>query len=235
MNIEDFVKPTNTNYSLHNNLLSSVSTPRHVNQVPKIITKEVSPKTPCTNQKSSGRCWIFAALNMLRRKVIKDNKLPESFEFSQSYLFFFDKLERMNYNLNLIESLKDSHTYKSRVVQHILKEPFGDGGQWVMFTNVTNKYGLVPQEAYPESTHSSNSAGINMVLSRMFRTSIKDLYSNPCNYNRKKILQKTYEVLIKFFGEPPKTFVWNYEKDKDVVNFNGTPLNFMKDFLAFFI
>ena len=106
MNIEDFVKPTNTNYSLHNNLLSSVSTPRHVNQVPKIITKEVSPKTPCTNQKSSGRCWIFAALNMLRRKVIKDNKLPESFEFSQSYLFFFDKLERMNYNLNLLESLK---------------------------------------------------------------------------------------------------------------------------------
>lgn len=230
MNIEDFVKPTNTNYSLHNNLLSSVSTPRHVNQVPKIITKEVSPKTPCTNQKSSGRCWIFAALNMLRRRVIKDNKLPESFEFSQSYLFFFDKLERMNYNLNLVESLKGFSPFKSRVVQHILKEPFGDGGQWVMFTNVTNKYGLVPQEAYPESTHSSNSAGINMVLSRMFRTAIKDLYSNPDNYNRKNVLQKTYDVLIKFFGEPPKTFVWNYEKDKNVVNFNGTPLNFMKDF-----
>ena len=59
-----------------------------------------------------------------------------------------------------------------------------------MFTNVTNKYGLVPQDAYPESLHSSNSAGVNMVLSRMFRTAIKDLYSNPNSYNRQKVLKK---------------------------------------------
>ena len=89
---------SNKNYSLHNNLLSRVSTPRQVNQVPNVLTKEITPKTSCANQKSSGRCWIFAAVNMLRRQVITDKKIPESFEFSQSYVFFFDKLERMNYN-----------------------------------------------------------------------------------------------------------------------------------------
>ena len=150
-----------TNYSLHNNLLSSVSTPRCVNQVPQVLTKEITPKTPCANQKSSGRCWIFAAVNMLRRQLIADKKLPDSFEFSQSYVFFYDKLERMNYNLKLVEDLKNNnHDWDSRVIQHLLKEPFGDGGQWVMFTNVANKYGLIPKDSYPESTHSSNSAGV---------------------------------------------------------------------------
>ena len=71
------VKSPDRNYSLHNNLLSSVSTPRHVSQVPSVITKEITPKTACANQKSSGRCWIFAAVNMLRRQLITDKKIPE--------------------------------------------------------------------------------------------------------------------------------------------------------------
>ena len=106
MDISTFnLAETDKNYSLHNNLLSRVSTPRHINQVPNVLTKEITPKTSCANQKSSGRCWIFAAVNMLRRQVITDKKIPESFEFSQSYVFFFDKLERMNYNLKLVEDL----------------------------------------------------------------------------------------------------------------------------------
>ena len=146
------------NYSLHNNLLSSVSTPRTVKTVPRVLTNEITPETPCSNQKSSGRCWIFAAVNMLRRSLIADKKIPSSFEFSQSYVFFYDKLERMNYNLDLVEKLKEKEKgWDDRVVQHILKEPFGDGGQWVMFTNIANKYGLIPKDSYPESTHSSNS------------------------------------------------------------------------------
>ena len=175
MDLNQLQRHTFKNYALHNNLLSSVSLPRQTQQVPTVLTKEVTPITPCTNQKSSGRCWIFAALNMLRKEVIHNKKLPESFEFSQSYVFFYDKLERMNYNLKLVEDFKSQNIeFGSRVVQHILKEPFGDGGQWVMFTNIANKYGLVPQDCYPESIHSSNSAGVNMVLSRMFRTAVKD-------------------------------------------------------------
>ena len=222
---------SNKNYSLHNNLLSRVSTPRQVNQVPNVLTKEITPKTSCANQKSSGRCWIFAAVNMLRRQVITDKKIPESFEFSQSYVFFFDKLERMNYNLKLVEDISaQERGWDDRVIQHILKEPFGDGGQWVMFTNIANKYGLIPKDSYPESTHSSNSAGVNMVMSRMFRTFVKDYFKSKHTYSRKACLEKTWQVLVKFFGEPPTKFVWNYKVDKKVETFNGTPKEFMKDF-----
>ena len=229
MNINNLRSPKITNYSLHNNLLSSVSTPRTLEHIPSVITNEITPTLSCANQKSSGRCWIFAAVNMLRRELISQKILPDSFEFSQSYVFFYDKLERMNYNLKLVEDLKEENNYDSRVIQHILKEPFGDGGQWVMFTNIANKYGLVPQDVYPESVHSSSSRGVNKVLSRMFRTYVKDIYTNK-PYSRQISLQKTYETLIRFFGEPPREIVWNY-KIKDVVKtYTGSPLNFMKDY-----
>jgi bleomycin hydrolase len=225
-NLESF----DNNYALHNNLLSSVSTPRYSSHIPSVLTKEITPPVRCSNQKSSGRCWLFAAVNMLRRPLITEKKLPDNFEFSQSYLFFYDKLERMNYNLNLIENLNNQNRrWDDRVVQHILKEPFGDGGQWVMFTNIANKYGLVPKDSYPESIHSSNSAGVNMVLSRMFRTFVKDFYSNT-TYSRKTCLEQTYRILVKFFGQPPTTFVWNYKSDNKVETFNGSPHNFMKEF-----
>ena len=97
-----------------------------------------------------------------------------------------------------------------------------------MFTNIANKYGLVPQDVYPESVHSSSSRGVNKVLSRMFRTYVKDIYTNK-PYSRQISLQKTYETLIRFFGEPPREIVWNY-KIKDVVKtYTGSPVNFMKD------
>ncbi len=231
MDISSFKTPETTNYSLHNNLLSSVSTPRDTHQVPSVMTKEITPSTSCTNQERTGRCWIFAALNMLRRDVIKNQKLPESFEFSQSYIFFYDKLERMNYNLNLIITLiANKHDIHSRTIQHILKEPFGDGGQWVMFTNVANKYGLVPQNAYPESKHSSNSAGINMVLSRMFRTFVNNIFKNGGDFDKQGAMQKTYEILIRFFGEPPKDISWNYKTDGKVRTFFGSPIDFLKNF-----
>jgi len=229
MDISTFKRQKTTNYSLHNNLLSAVSTPRLTEQIPNIFTKETSPNIAITNQKSSGRCWIFAALNMVRRDVMKEHKLPESFEFSQSYMFFYDKLERMNYNIELIKKFKtDSLDFDARLVQHLLKDPFCDGGQWVMFTNLANKYGLVPKESYPESTHSSNSIGINMVLSRMFRTYAKDIYNKK--FDKTVAMQKTYEILVKFLGEPPQEIYWHYKKAGTVTAFTGTPTNFIKDF-----
>ena len=233
MEFSAFKRLKTNNYALHNNLLSAVSAPRTVNYIPSLFTKEVIPQVSCSNQKSTGRCWIFAAMNMLRRPVIKEYKLPESFEFSQSYIFFFDKLERMNYNLMLIEKFKSlNNTVDNRLVQHILKDPFGDGGQWIMFSNIANKYGLVPKEVYPESVHSSNSAGVNIVLSRMFRTYVKDIYIEK--FDKTVAIQKTYEVLVRFFGEPPTEFNWEYKisdnTSTSLKSFNGTPLNYMKSF-----
>ena len=143
MDISRLERPANKNFTLHNNLLSSVTNVRDTTHIPSVITKEVSPPVTCTNQKGSGRCWIFAALNMIRRNVMRENKFKDSFEFSQSHVFFYDKLERMNYNLKLVEDLKSNGgNVSDRLIQHLLKEPFCDGGQWVMFTNVIKKYGF---------------------------------------------------------------------------------------------
>ena len=214
-------------FGLHNNLLSEVSFPRTIQ--PEYFHKEVTPTTTITNQKSSGRCWLFAGLNMLRRDVISDLKLSNNFEFSQSYLFFWDKIERMNYLIDTINELKSQNKdLNDRVVNHLMKDPFGDGGQWNMFENLVNKYGLVPQSVYPESIHSSNSRGINMVLCQIFRDYIAKLYQG-IELSKEYFLNKTYLLLVRFFGKPPNKFDFEYKKDKQIITKEFTSLGF-KDF-----
>lgn len=218
--------PLEYNFGLHNNLLSSVSLPRFYQ--PDYFHLEVFPEKSITNQKSSGRCWIFAGLNMLRRDLSFTN--DKDFEFSQSYLFFWDKLERMNY---LIDSLynfyNEDYKLSDRTVQFMLKEPFGDGGQWSMFENLVNKYGVVPKSVYPESKHSSNSRGVNMVLSKMLRNYISRMF-NGKNVNKDEFLKKTYFTLVRFFGKPPTKFNYEYkDTKKEIIRKTFTPLEF-KDF-----
>ena len=93
----------------------------------------VKPHLQVTNQKSSGRCWLFAALNVVRREMCDFYNL-NNFEFSQSYLFFYDKLERMNYNMECIIKTKKEDV-DSQLVQHLLDDPSCDGGQCDMITN----------------------------------------------------------------------------------------------------
>lgn len=94
-------------------------------------------KLSVTDQKSSGRCWIFAALNVLRRYYIDNFNLPPDFELSQSYWFFWDKFHRFNYNLNVIAKTSD-RDLDDRSIHHILAEPLSDGGQWDMIMNLAN-------------------------------------------------------------------------------------------------
>ena len=106
-----------------------------------------------TAQEQSGRCWLFAALNILREKVAEKCKLDE-FELSQIYLSFYDKLEKSNYFLESILNTLDEKT-SSRLIAHLLSSPLGDGGQWDMLCSLVNNYGLVPKSAMPESYSSS--------------------------------------------------------------------------------
>ena len=108
-----------------------------------------------TNQKSSGRCWGFAALNLMRIELAKKYNL-ENFEFSQSYFMFFDKLEKANYFLESILKTLDEES-DGRLMSWLVESPIQDGGQWDMFVNLMEKYGIVPQAVMPESFHSSNS------------------------------------------------------------------------------
>ncbi|CAJ0917831.1 18729_t:CDS:2 [Entrophospora sp. SA101] len=115
-----------------------------------------------TNQKSSGRCWLFAATNVLRLILMKKYKLEE-FELSQSYLFFYDKFEKANYFLENIISLAGEDV-DSRLVQYLIQDPVSDGGQWDMIINLLEKYGVVPKSVFPESFSSSSSSHLNLLF-----------------------------------------------------------------------
>ncbi|MFQ5415351.1 MAG: C1 family peptidase, partial [Phycisphaerae bacterium] len=126
-----------------------------------------------TNQKKSGRCWMFAGLNLLRVGAMKKMNLKE-FEFSQNYVLFWDKLERANYFLEAIIETADS-PLDDRTVAFLLDRPLDDGGQWNMFVNVVNKHGLVPKAFMPETESSSNTRRMNGVLLAKLREGAKTI------------------------------------------------------------
>ena len=120
-----------------------------------------------TNQKASGRCWMFAALNVMRFEAMGKLNM-ETFEFSQSYPLFFDKLEKANYFLENILDTLDEPT-NGRLVSFLLTEPMGDGGQWDMFCGLVEKYGVVPKDAMPESVSSSATREMDYYLTLKLR------------------------------------------------------------------
>ncbi|KAI0388959.1 peptidase C1-like family protein [Xylariaceae sp. FL0594] len=117
---------------------------------------------PITNQRASGRCWLFASTNVFRVALMKKYNLA-SFELSQAYLFFWDKLEKANFFLENVIATTDMDL-DSRLVQRLLADPVSDGGQWDMVYNLVDKYGLVPQALYPDSWSASSSATLNYVV-----------------------------------------------------------------------
>ncbi|CAI8013746.1 Bleomycin hydrolase (Fragment) [Geodia barretti] len=99
-----------------------------------------------TNQARSGRCWMFAGLNLFRSETRNLLKVKE-FEFSQSYVMFWDKMERANYILEAVIETAD-RPIDDRVVAWLLHQPLGDGGQWDMFVSLVKKHGGSPQDRH---------------------------------------------------------------------------------------
>jgi len=179
--------------------------------------------SPITNQKSSGRCWIFSSTNVFRTFYQKKFDI-EKFELSQSYLFFWDKLEKSNYLLNnIIETSNEN--LESRVVQTILANGLSDGGQWDMIVNLVNKYGLVPKSVYDDEFHASNSSSLNYILVNKVREYALKLRSliNDEKISKDEVLKikdqqihEIYNIIALLLGPPPKAdeeFIWEY-KDK---------------------
>ena len=241
---ENFEKNENNEFiqnALTENSLRKLYTNRTLYQQNKhIYNYKVTPDVKVTNQKSSGRCWLFAALNVMRRDFIAEYSLPSDFEFSQSYLFFWDKLERMNYNM---ECIIDTYSDKtdSRIVHHLLDDPTCDGGQWDMFCSLINKYGIVPKSVYKETFHSSSSRGMNTILKKMFRETaclIRKTSQEDVNERQRLkyvFLESVYGVLCKFLGTPPSNFTWEYEDKTGKYNKieNVTPGEFYKQHVPF--
>lgn len=193
-----------------------------------------------TSQEKSGRCWMFAGLNLFRSSIAKRLN-TDDFEFSQNYPMFFDKLEKANFFLESIINTSSEDIY-SRIVMWLLRDPLQDGGQWDMFVNLINKYGAVPKNVMPETFHSSNSALMNQLLTSQLRkwaSLLRNMHQegNPDEKLREKkseLLTEFYRFLTYFLGEPPEVFHFEYRnKDGNHISIdNLTPVNFYKEFVG---
>ena len=193
-----------------------------------------------TNQKQSGRCWMFAALNTLRYQVMKKYDL-KTFELSQAYLFFWDKLEKSNYFLESILDTLDEPA-NGRLVSYLLTAPVNDGGQWDMLCNLIEKYGVVPKTAYPESKASSGSREMDMTLTEKLREDaciLRKLHKegkglDELRAHKTRMLGEIYRLLCICLGEPPKTFTFEYrDKDNNFHREEGlTPKSFFEKYVG---
>ena len=150
----------------HNGLLKSLETRQSQVENDHVFSIDLT-KDKVANQKASGRCWMFAALNTFRHKLISDLNL-DNFELSQAHTFFWDKYEKSNWFLEQVIATADQEL-GSRKVKILLDVPQQDGGQWDMVVALFEKYGVVPKSAYPESVSSSNSRELNQYLNKLLR------------------------------------------------------------------
>lgn len=180
---------------------------------------------PITSQRKSGRCWLFASTNVFRVALMKRYNL-DSFELSQSYLFYWDKLEKANWFLEQIIDTAEEDL-DGRLVQALLGDIVSDGGQWDMVYNLVEKYGLVPQTLYPDSWNAMNSSVLNSVIKtklREFALRLRGLCRSDSGASaaalssiKTKMMQEISLIMTLLLGPPPKPdeeFTWQYA-DKD--------------------
>ncbi|KAI7849864.1 peptidase C1B, bleomycin hydrolase [Circinella umbellata] len=207
-----------------------------------IFNVKIDPEGSATNQRSSGRCWLFAGTNVLRLAVIERYQLKDDFELSQSYLYFYDKLEKSNWFLENMIDLADKEI-DDRVVQYLLSDPVSDGGQWDMFVNLVEKYGVVPKSVFPETYSSSNSGRLNklvVVKLREFASQIRKALDDGVSTStvrvlKEQMMEEIYRILVICLGEPPSTFDWeaNDKNNKFIGVRNLTPLKFFKEHVKY--
>ena len=225
------------NASFRNDLLEISMDWDHYRKIDHSFSHVVTGEMPTTNQKSSGRCWGFAGLNLFRIYLGRRYNLRD-FQFSQSYFMFWDKLEKSNYFLESIIKTTDKD-WNSRLIMHLLANPIQDGGQWDMWVNLVKKYGVVPQSEMPESYSSSKSMRMNRMITRKLRENAihlrnmkhKDASNNDILSRKKQMLQQIYKMLTIHLGNPPNIFNWQIrDKKKNFIKFeNLNPKSFYSD------
>ncbi|AXE60809.1 aminopeptidase [[Mycoplasma] phocae] len=197
-----------------------------------------------TNQKQSGRCWIFAALNAVRLKIMDELKI-ESLELSQNFIHFYDKLEKANVYLSWVMSEGLEVDNEDHLFRLFNKEPVSDGGYWEFFTNIIEKYGVCPKQAMNESFHSEATAEmvtqINWRL-KAYTAKMRSEYALSKNLAKVQILKEqalsdVYNILIKSLGRPPKQFTFEFRnKDKEFQRIeNISPLDFYNKYAKNFL
>lgn len=222
----------------HNGIHASLETRKSAVENTPVFSLDLT-KDKVTNQKASGRCWMFAALNTFRHKMISSFQL-EDFELSQAHTFFWDKYEKSNWFLEQVIATADQEL-TSRKVAFLLQTPQQDGGQWDMVVSLFEKYGVVPKSVYPESISSSNSRELNTYLNKLLRQDaqiLRDLIHSGADSEvvaskKQALLQEIFNFLAMSLGLPPREFDFAYrDKDNQFHSESGlTPQSFYKKYV----
>ena len=222
----------------HNGLLASLEKRSAAVENTPVFSLDLT-KDKVSDQKASGRCWMFAALNTFRHKMIAGFQL-EDFELSQAHTFFWDKYEKSNWFLEQVLATADQEL-TSRKVKFLLDTPQQDGGQWDMVVALFEKYGVVPKSVYPESISSSNSRELNQILNKLLRQdaqilrelAAKGAESAELQAKKEELLQEVFNFLAMNLGLPPRQFDFSYrDKDNNFHSESGlTPQVFFKKYV----
>ena len=222
----------------HNGLLTSLEKRSAAVENTPVFSLDLT-KDKVSDQKASGRCWMFAALNTFRHKMIAGFQL-EDFELSQAHTFFWDKYEKSNWFLEQVLATADQEL-TSRKVKFLLDTPQQDGGQWDMVVSLFEKYGVVPKSVYPESISSSSSRELNQILNKLLRQDaqiLRELVAEGANSlelqtKKEELLQEVFNFLAMNLGLPPRQFDFAYrDKDNHFHSESGlTPLTFYQKYV----
>ena len=222
----------------HNGLLTSLEKRSTAVENTPVFSLDLT-KDKVSDQKASGRCWMFAALNTFRHKMIAGFQL-EDFELSQAHTFFWDKYEKSKWFLEQVIATADQEL-TSRKVKFLLDTPQQDGGQWDMVVSLFEKYGVVPKSVYPESISSSNSRELNQILNKLLRQDAQILRelraegaeSAELQTKKEELLQEVFNFLAMNLGLPPRQFDFSYrDKDNHFHSESGlTPLTFYQKYV----
>lgn len=207
------------------------------------VSAEFSHRVPSrgiTNQRSSGRCWLFTGLNVLRAQMMAEHDLPMT-ELSQNYNFFFDQLEKANLFLQGVIDTSD-RPMDDKTVDWLFRNPLSDGGQFTGIADIVGKYGVVPAEVMPETNSSNSTSRLNQLLSLKLREWGLELRDAAKSGKKQADLAKrktemvgeTYRMLVLNLGEPPTEFTWTRRNSKGepVDTLTYTPRSFYDRFLG---
>ena len=231
VNIASHAAQTNGIYKASENLETKID-------LDPTFSIEIETGKPA-DQKQSGRCWMFSALNTMRHPLQKEYKLKD-FELSQNYTNFWDKFEKSNWFFENVISSADK-PLGDRKVAFLFATPQQDGGQWDMLCGIIEKYGIVPKSVYPETANATNSSALNDTLNTLLRKDGLELRQmvndgksdDEIQARKNEMLNDVYRILAISLGVPPKKFNFeyrdddkNYHIDKDL-----TPKEFYKKYV----
>lgn len=220
---------------LHNLLINRDKQQKLDNVFSNVV--DIDTDISVADQDNSGRCWIFSFLNMMRYKMQSKYNI-KNFEFSYAYIYFYDKLEKCNYFLNTIYDTR-KEKLNSRLIKHFLFNGINDGGNWNMFVNIINKYGVVPKSSFKESYQSNNSETINTFINNKLREYAHNIRKTGNKKIISKYMNEIYKILVICIGEPPDNISWKYYRDnkknkkKYQIVEKITPIHFYKKHVPF--